>query len=141
MSRGTVMTRGGIDALKQQLWAEAMRHGLGQAKEVLIIADGALWIWKLAADRFAGARQRLDPWHALEHLWAVAHALHSEDEAAAAAWIVLLAGPANVDDAGTEWVYLSLVSADGEPAALWEGLGIEADPVLAAMVLHEAERE
>jgi hypothetical protein len=87
LSRGTVMTRGGIEALRQQLWAEAMRHGLAQAEEVLIIADGAVWIWNLAADRFAGARQRLDPWHALQHLWAVAHALHPEDEAAAAAWI------------------------------------------------------
>lgn len=87
LSRGTVMTRSGIDALRQQLWAEAMRHGLGQAEEVLIIADGAVWIWNLAADRFAGARQRLDPWHALQHLWTVAHALHPEDEAAAAAWI------------------------------------------------------
>lgn len=87
LSRGTVMTRGGIDALKQQLWAEAMRHGLGQAKEVLVIADGAVWIWNLVEDRFAGARQRLDPWHALQHLWAVAHALHPEDQAAAAKWI------------------------------------------------------
>jgi hypothetical protein len=87
LSRGTVMTRGGIDALKQQLWAEAMRHGLGQAQEVLVIADGAVWIWNLVKDRFGGARQRLDPWHALQHLWAVAHALYPEDAAAAAAWI------------------------------------------------------
>lgn len=87
LSRGTVMTRGGIDALKQQLWAEAMRHGLAQAQDVLVIADAAVWIWNLTGDRFAGARQRLDPWHALQHLWAVAHALHPEDEAAAAAWI------------------------------------------------------
>ena len=87
LSRGTVMTRGGIDALRQQLWAEAMRHGLGQAREVLVIADGAVWIWNLVADRFAGARQRLDPWHVLQHLWAVAHALHPEDDAAASAWI------------------------------------------------------
>ena len=56
-------------------------------QEVLAIADGAVWIWNLTGDRFAGARQRLDPWHALQHLWAVAHALHPEDEAAAAAWI------------------------------------------------------
>jgi len=87
LSRGTVMTRGGIHALKQQLWAEAMRHGLGQAKDVLVIGDAAVWIWNLTEDRFAGARQRLDPWHALQHLWAVAKALHPEDEAAAAAWI------------------------------------------------------
>ena len=87
LSRGTVMTRGGIEALKQQLWAEAMRHGLGQAQEVLVVADGAVWIWNLAQDRFAGARQRLDPWHALQHLWTVAHALYPDDQAAAARWI------------------------------------------------------
>jgi hypothetical protein len=87
LSRGTVMTRGGTDALKQQLWAEARRHGLGEASEVLAIGDGAVWIWNIVGDRFSEARQRLDPWHALEHLWAVAHALHPEDEAAAAAWI------------------------------------------------------
>jgi len=87
LSRGTVMTRGGIDALKRQLWAEAMRHGLGQAKEVLVVADGAIWIWNLVEDRFAGARQRLDPWHALQHLWAVAHALYPDDQKAAAQWI------------------------------------------------------
>jgi hypothetical protein len=87
LSRGTVMTRGGIDALKEQLWAEAMRHGLGQAQEVLVIADGAVWIWNLVADRFANARQRLDPWHVMQHLWAVAHALHPEDQAAATTWI------------------------------------------------------
>jgi hypothetical protein len=87
LSRGTVMTRGGTDALKQQLWAEAMRHGLGQAREVLVIADGAVWIWNLVKDRFGQARQRLDPWHALQHLWAVAQALYPEDQAAAAAWL------------------------------------------------------
>ena len=87
LSRGTVMTRGGTDGLKQQLWAEAMRHGLGQAEEVLAIADGGIWIWNIVKDRFPHARQRLDPWHGLEHLWAAAHALHPEDEAAAAAWI------------------------------------------------------
>jgi len=54
------MTRGGVEGLKAQLWAEAMRHGLGRADEVLIVADGAVWIWNLAGDRFAGARQRVD---------------------------------------------------------------------------------
>jgi len=87
LSRGTVMTRGGVDALREQLFAETQRHGLAQAQKVLVIADGALWIWKLADDRFAQAHQRLDYYHASQHLWAVAHALHPEDEAAARAWI------------------------------------------------------
>ena len=64
-----------------------MRHGLGRANEVLIVADGAAWIWNLAGDRFAGARQRVDFYHVSQHLWAVAHALHPDDEAAAKAWV------------------------------------------------------
>lgn len=87
LSRGTVMTRGGVDDLREQLFAEAQRHGLAQAQKVLVIADGAVWIWNLAGDRFAQAQQRLDYYHASQHLWAVAHALHPEDEAAARAWI------------------------------------------------------
>lgn len=87
ISRGTVMTRGGVDDLREQLFAEAQRQGLAQADKVLVIADGALWIWNLAGDRFAQAHQRLDYYHASQHLWAVAHALYPEEEAAARAWI------------------------------------------------------
>jgi len=87
LSRGTVMTRGGVDDLRDQLFAEAQRHGLAQADKVLVIADGALWIWNLTGDRFAQAHQRLDYYHASQHLWVVAHTLHPEDEAAARTWI------------------------------------------------------
>jgi hypothetical protein len=87
LSRGYAMTRGGTDALKEQLRAEAMRHGLGRANQVLIVADGAAWIWNLVGDRFAGARQRVDFYHVSQHLWAVAHALHPNDQAAANAWV------------------------------------------------------
>jgi len=87
LSRGTVMTRQGVDSLREQLFAEAQRHGLAQAVKVLVVADGAVWIWNLTGDRFAQAHQRLDYYHASQHLWAVAHALHPEDEAGARAWI------------------------------------------------------
>ncbi len=83
LSRGTVMTRGGVDALKEQLWAEAMRR----ANEVLIVADGAVWIWNLAGDRFPGARQQVDFYHVSQPLWAVAHTVHPDDAAAARAWV------------------------------------------------------
>ncbi len=87
LSRGTVMTRGGVDELREQLFAEAQRHGLARAAKVLVVADGALWIWNLTADRFGQAQQRLDYYHASQHLWAVAHALHPQDEVAARTWI------------------------------------------------------
>ena len=54
---------------------------------VIVIADGAVWIWNLAADRFPEAVQRLDLFHAKEHLWAVAAALHGEGTPEARAWI------------------------------------------------------
>jgi len=98
LSRGYVMTRGGIEALREQLWAEANRHGLGRANEVLIVADGAVWIWNLASDRFPGARQRVDFYHVSAHLWSVARSLHPEDEAAARAWIEPLLAKLKADE-------------------------------------------
>jgi hypothetical protein len=88
--RGYVATRGGLEALTRQLHYEAIQRGLGQAQEVLVIADGALWIWNLVADRFPQARQRLDLWHADQHLWEVAHDLYGRDTPEARQWIAPL---------------------------------------------------
>jgi hypothetical protein len=85
--RSYVATRQGIGALMEQLHAEAMRRGLAQAQRVLVIADGAVWIWNAVADRFAQASQRLDLFHANAYLWAVAHEIHGTDSAAARRWV------------------------------------------------------
>lgn len=85
--RGFVCTREGIDGLREQLHAEALRRGLGQAAGVLVIGDGALWIWRLADDRFKDARQRLDFYHAVEHLAAVGRALFGENQAKLKEWL------------------------------------------------------
>jgi len=85
--RGFVATRAGIDGLRTQLHAEALRRGLGQAAGALIIADGAVWIWRLADDRFPQARQRLDFYHAVQHLAAVGRAVFGEDPAKLKAWL------------------------------------------------------
>jgi len=85
--RGFVATRAGLDALREQLHAEALRRGLGQAAGALIIGDGAAWIWRLADDRWPQARQRLDCYHAIQHLAAVGRALFGEDKARLKAWL------------------------------------------------------
>ena len=89
--RGYVSTRGGIDALREQLHAESLRRGLGQAASALVIGDGAVWIWRLADDRFPQARQRLDFYHAVQHLAAVGRALFGDDKVKFKAWIKPLA--------------------------------------------------
>jgi len=89
--RGYVATRGGIESLREQLHAETLRRGLGKAREVLVIADGAAWIWNLVEERFPHARQRLDYYHALQHLAAVGRAVCGEDAKALRAWLRPLA--------------------------------------------------
>lgn len=85
--RGFVATRQGIDGLREQLHAEAMRRGLGQAASALVIGDGAVWIWRLADDRFPEARQRLDYYHAVQHVAAVGRALFGEDKDQLKQWL------------------------------------------------------
>lgn len=85
--RSYVATRGGIEALTQQLYYEARVRGLAQAQRVLVIADGAVWIWNLVQDRFKDAIQRLDLFHANSYLWAVANELYEKGSAQARAWV------------------------------------------------------
>ena len=85
--RGFVATREGIDGLREQLHAEALRRGLGQAAGALVIGDGAVWIWRLADDRFKEARQRLDFYHAVQHLAAVGRVLHGQDKERLKEWL------------------------------------------------------
>jgi hypothetical protein len=71
----------------RRLHWEAQRAGLGRARAVLVGGDGAPWIWNVAQDRWPGAIQVLDFYHASQHLWELGRALHGQDEAATAAWV------------------------------------------------------
>ena len=66
---------------------EAQRAGLSRARATLAGGDGAAWIWNVVQDRWAGATQVLDFYHASQHLWELGRALHGGDEAAVAAWV------------------------------------------------------
>jgi hypothetical protein len=66
--------------------AEALRRGLGRAKKIYVVIDGAVWLWNLAEARFSTAIHVLDFHHASEHLWAVAHTVHGQGTAQARAW-------------------------------------------------------
>ena len=83
-------TRLGVEALMRQLYRQAIDCGLGQAKEVLVIADGAVWIWNATQDRFPQAINRLDLYHAEEHLWEVANDLYGKGTPEARDWVAPL---------------------------------------------------
>ena len=85
--RGYVATRKGIESFRRQLYGESLQRGLLAAETVLILADGAIWIWNLATDRFKDAKQRVDLYHVQEHLWSLAHELYGRGTPEAQAWV------------------------------------------------------
>lgn len=85
--RGYVVTRQGLEPFTQMLYVEALLRGLLQADQVLVIADGAIWIWNLATDRFKDAKQRVDLFHVKEHLYELARTLYGEGTAQAQEWL------------------------------------------------------
>src|SRR2546423_7106903 len=60
--------------------------GWSKRSLVVVIGDGAPWIWHLAAEHFPGAVQIVDLYHAKEHVWDVAHAIFGTGTAAGTAW-------------------------------------------------------
>jgi len=74
---------GGFDKL---LYALACQAGLARAEQVVVIGDGAHWIWDLACEQFPGAVQIVDLYHAQEHVWDVAHAVFGRTTGEGISW-------------------------------------------------------
>ena len=74
-------------ALEVDHW-EGERTGAGLAvlRRVVVLADGAVWIWNLAAEHFGERTEIVDFYHASEHLWTLAHALYGTGTPPAKAW-------------------------------------------------------
>jgi hypothetical protein len=66
--RSVVAAIEGREAFGMRVEAEALRLGVPLSAGLSILADGAEWIWNLAADHFHGATQVLDIWHGLENV-------------------------------------------------------------------------
>src|SRR6266516_3688672 len=70
----------------QLLSALAQQSGLSRAKQIVVLGDGAPWIWKLVAEHFPGAVQIVDLYHAQQHVWEVAHAVFGPSSQDACIW-------------------------------------------------------
>ena len=78
---------GGPAIFGEAVWAEARQRHWMQARETVVLGDGAAWIWNLAADKFFTSRQVVDWYHAKLHLTQAATALHGEGTATARRWL------------------------------------------------------
>jgi len=79
-------TLGDVTVFGPLVAAQAHQCGHHWARELIILADGAAWIWNLAAAQFPTGIQIVDFFHASEHLWEMGRACGG-DEAAAREWV------------------------------------------------------
>ena len=75
-----------LETFGQRLYQEAARRGVGHAREVVVVADGAPWIWNQAAEHFPHATPILDFYHASERLHHVGRAVYGDGTKAARQW-------------------------------------------------------
>jgi hypothetical protein len=61
-----------------RLWAEACRRGVTDQTDLVVIGDGAHWIWNLAAEHFPQATQIVDWYHASQYVWRAASTIFGE---------------------------------------------------------------
>jgi hypothetical protein len=69
-----------------RLWQEAVRRGVLSSDEVVVLGDGAHWIWNIAATHFPRATQIVDWYHASAYLWNAASAIWGEHSPERGAW-------------------------------------------------------
>ncbi len=90
--RFLVSCLGDADGIFARLWARLQELGwLGPHTLVVIVGDGAEWIWK-RAEMFARRCEILDFWHAVEHAWEFARLQYGDQSTLAARWVHRLAG-------------------------------------------------
>ena len=101
LSPSYVAARESAEGFGPRILAEAARRGAleivgwqgpiagkGRAmlREVVVLGDGAHWIWNLAGDHFGTRTEIVDFYHASEHVWIAAKALYGEGTAKTKRW-------------------------------------------------------
>ena len=100
---------GAIEAAPEfgwRIYGEAERRGLRRAAQVIVIGDGAPWVWGIAAEHFPGAIEIVDLYHAREHLADLGKLLYRAASAKAKQWTT--ARSAQLDEGDVESLLLSL---------------------------------
>lgn len=74
------------EAFGTRLYAEAVRRGVLRAEQVIVLGDGAPWIWGITEEHFPGTTQIVDLYHAREHLADLAKLVYGPTSAKAKEW-------------------------------------------------------
>lgn len=74
------------EAFGKLLYVEASVRGVEKAETVVMLGDGAAWIWNLRRDHFPGAIEILDYAHASEYVHDLSKELYGEGSGEAKVW-------------------------------------------------------
>ena len=77
---------GGPEVFGKKMWAKARDRHWEHAEDSIVVGDGALWIWNLAAEHFYDSHQLVDWYHASEHLANAGQVLYGEGSPQAQHW-------------------------------------------------------
>ena len=78
---------GSVNEFKKMLFSAAARAGYGKIEEVVLIGDGAQWIWNMCEELFPDAVQILDYYHLSENINNYAKFIYPEDEITRKGWV------------------------------------------------------
>ncbi len=87
---GSTTYTGAIETAEEfgkRIYLEAWNRGSSRAEKLVVMGDGAEWIWNLAVEQFPGGVQIVDLYHARQHLWDLVRRLYPNEEVAQKAWM------------------------------------------------------
>lgn len=77
---------GSVDGFKKLLFDAVARAGYGTYIRIVVIGDGAHWIWNMCEELFPDAVQVLDYYHMCENVYSYAKYLYSSDNQRIKGW-------------------------------------------------------
>ena len=77
---------GDVSGFKKLLFEAAVTKGYGTYKRVVVIGDGAHWIWKMYEELFPDAVQVLDYYHMCENVYGYSKYLYPSDDQKMKVW-------------------------------------------------------
>lgn len=105
----------GVETFEDWVYRESLQRGVTRAKEVVVLGDGAPWIWQRIAPLYENRIEILDWYHVSKKVWETGEAVYGSRET----WPT------------KNWVKRQL-------DRLWEG---EIDPVLEALQARRKKEE
>jgi hypothetical protein len=88
VSKAYVATLANAEGFAALIGTLGHQQGHHFAKELILLGDGAAWIWRLGARQFPTAIQIVDFYHASDHLYELAHARFGPESPEAKEWVL-----------------------------------------------------